>query len=102
MRGQRAVPFLPAAASVQRGLYGDIFAEQPCDQAIGGRIDFQINIETVVIGHRIQFQDQPVTLERTARRVHHRAAVGDAGLALKRGDLFLSGNRLGEYDPVNL
>ncbi len=101
LRGEGAVPFLPAAASVQHSLYRGILAHQSSYQAIGRRIDFQIHVEPVVIGHSIEFQHHPVALQCPAGRIDHRAAISDAHLALERGDLFLAGNRLVEYDAVD-
>ena len=101
MRGEGAVPFLPAATPGQRRFYSDILSHQPGHQAIGRRIDFQIDIEPVVIGHCIKLQHQPVALQCPAGRIDDRAPVSNADLALERCNLLLAGYRFGENDAAD-
>ena len=102
MRGQSTVPFAPAATTNQGHLHGHVTSHQPGHNALGRCVEVQVDIETIIIRHGIQFQDDAITPKAARRRGDDCAAIGNLDFARQRGDLFLARDTFCKDNAVNL
>ena len=102
MRGQGAIPFAPAATASEGHRHGHVTPHQPSNKALGRCVEVQVDIETIIVGHGIQFQDDAITTQAARRRGDDCAAIGNLHLAGQRCDLFLAGDAFGKDNAVNV
>ncbi len=98
---QPALPEIPVAPPLDRGGQVPRQPGQCGDRAIGGRSDIAVDLQPVLVGHRINLQRHPVgTIGERGARIDQHAARTDIDLAREIGDAAWPGDPVTDDQPV--